>query len=89
MCSMIYVNDSCALPCRLVSSASIVDVPHASYQIFVKTLTGKTIMLDVCGCDSIECVKAKLQDKEGVSSNIRIRIRIRIVCLLWPNLKNQ
>jgi small subunit ribosomal protein S27Ae len=35
-------------------------------QIFVKTLTGKTITLEVEPGDSIENVKQKIQDKEGI-----------------------
>ena len=42
------------------------------WEIFVKTLTGKTLSLEVCGSDSIASLKRKISDKEGVVADILI-----------------
>lgn len=36
------------------------------FQLFVKTLTGKTITLDVEPSDTIASLKQKIQDREGI-----------------------
>ena len=42
------------------------------YKRFVKTLTGKTITLEVEGTDTIEAVKAKIQDKLFVQKSSQL-----------------
>ena len=44
----------------------ILPVPAQAMQIFAKTLTNKTLTLEVEPSDSIEKVKTKIQDKEGI-----------------------
>ena len=54
-----------------ITLITLLFIPYkvSAMQIFVKTLTGKHITLEVEPTDKIEDIKLKIQDKEGISSD--------------------
>ncbi|CAE7715699.1 TU20 [Symbiodinium microadriaticum] len=57
--SALGVSESSKLECKQ-------DYMPGRYQLFVKTLTGKTLILDVEGSDTVAELKAQIQDREGI-----------------------
>ena len=46
--------------------AALRRIPRGGQQLFVKTLSGKTVSIECEESDKIEDVKAKIEEKEGV-----------------------
>ena len=47
-------------------AAAFVGAEAMAFQIFVRTLTGKTVTLEVESNNTIEDIKQKMQEKEGI-----------------------
>lgn len=64
-----YLKTGLALLCVL--SVFSFTIQASAMQIFVKTLTGKHIILEVEPTDTIEDVKNEIQEKEGISPELQ------------------
>eukprot|EP00593_Proboscia_inermis_P003010 CAMPEP_0171296922 /NCGR_PEP_ID=MMETSP0816-20121228/5644_1 /TAXON_ID=420281 /ORGANISM="Proboscia inermis, Strain CCAP1064/1" /LENGTH=140 /DNA_ID=CAMNT_0011770763 /DNA_START=46 /DNA_END=468 /DNA_ORIENTATION=+ len=63
-------NGANILPClsdrRSLAVRQALFLPRGGMELFVKTLTGKTVTIEVEEGESIEDVKAKISEKEGI-----------------------
>ena len=63
--ALILIVSLVSLSAASLNNAKVFDM-RGGMQVFVKTLTGKTISVDVEPDESVESLKAKIQEKEGV-----------------------
>jgi len=54
------------VPAKKGGKSGVSVTPSSDFQIIVKTLTGKSLSLNVRGDNTVEEVKSKIQDKEGI-----------------------
>lgn len=61
-----FLNNYVAIPTHQSNTLSTIMSVRGGMQLFVKTLTGKTVSVEVEEGESIEDVKAKIAAKEGI-----------------------
>lgn len=50
---------------------ALLRLPGGGFQVHIKTLVGQTIIVDADPSDTIEAIKQKVQDKEGIALDLQ------------------